>query len=358
MSSRGSLTLFSIRRIPIRLHWSVVVIAGFLGSGLGARYGAVGAAAGLAGFLGSILAHELGHALVARRFGIGTESIKLWALGGIARLEREAPSARAEGWIAAAGPLASLFLAVVAIGSWAVLGAAGVDASAVGLIGWLGAVNLLLAVFNMLPGAPLDGGHVLMAWRWSRHGDRWRAIREAGNAGKAVGLSLVGVSVVLMLNDVPALTLLITGGFIAVSAKAETMAAEVAQRLVGVRVGDITWFGVAQASTDTDADTMLWQRDRLGAAGVVAVVGADGALTGIVSEEQLLALPEWNRATISLASLVVPFAELARADPDEDMSVVLSRLNPAAPLVTVWREGRLLGVVPRKRLAAQLAGGA
>ena len=122
-----------------------------------------------------------------------------------------------------------------------------------------------------------------------------------------------------------------------------------------VRIRDLTWFGVAHSTTDTDADTMLWQRSRLGGAGVVAIVGADGTLTGIVSEEQLLAVPENERDHISLQSLMVPFADVASADPDEDLSLVLSRLNPAAPIVTVWREGRLLGVVPRKRLLAKLA---
>lgn len=352
---RSNLTLFRVKGTPVQLHWSVLLIAVFFGSSFAARYGAIGAVIGVIVFLGSILAHEIGHALVARRFGISTKSIQLWALGGVARLDRDAPTARAEGWIAAAGPLTSLAIGVVAIGAWLAATAAGVTAPLLGLVGWLGAVNLLLAVFNMLPGAPLDGGRVLRAWRWGRHGDRHLATREAANAGQAVGYSLAGIGVVLMLNGASGITLVLTGVFIALSAKAEAMASIVAERVAGVRVGDLTWFGVAQATNETDATTMLWQRSRLGGAGVVAIVGADGTLTGIVSEEQLLAIPEHERDDISMQSLMVPFADVASADPDEDLSLVLSRLNPAAPIVTVWREGRLLGVVPRKRLLAKLA---
>lgn len=355
MSARGNLTLFTVKGTPVQLHWSVALVAVFFGSGLADQYGAVGAVAGIAAFLGSILAHELGHALVARRFGVSTLSIQLWALGGVARLDREAPTARAEGWIAAAGPLTSLALAVTALGAWFAATAGSVAGGLIGLVGWLGAINLLLAVFNMLPGSPLDGGRVLKAWRWGRHGDRFRATREAGNAGQAIGYSLAGIGAVLMLNGAPGLTLAITGLFLALSAKAEIMSANVAQRLEGVTVRDLTWFGVAQASTDTDAHTMLWQRSRLGGAGVVAVVGADGQLTGLVTEEQLLAVPLADRAEVSLASLALPIADIARADLDEDLSLVLSRLNPLAPIVTVWREGKLLGVVPRKRIVAKLA---
>jgi CBS domain-containing protein len=99
---------------------------------------------------------------------------------------------------------------------------------------------------------------------------------------------------------------------------------------------------------------MWWQRQRLGGAGVVAVTREDGALAGIVSEEQLQAVPEERRPYVPLAQLMVPFTKLAKADPDEDLSDVLARLNPTAPVVTVWREGKLLGVVPRRRLMARL----
>ena len=117
---------------------------------------------------------------------------------------------------------------------------------------------------------------------------------------------------------------------------------------------DLTWFGIAHASTDTDADTMIWQRSRLGDAGGVAVEGLDGKLAGLVTEAQLLALPEPMRPRVRLSSLMVPFSSLAQAGPDEDLADVLARVDPRRPLVTVWDHGELLGVVPEQRLLARL----
>jgi Zn-dependent protease len=350
----GSLTLGSFSDIPVRIHWSVVVLGLVFGSQLANRYGAVGAGITLVGFLASILAHELGHALVARRYGVTTDSIQLWALGGVARLDRDSPTPRADGMIAVAGPLVSLAIGAAAIGSAFGLDAVRWSGSAVELLAWLGAINVLLAVFNLLPGAPLDGGRILRALRWKRHGDRFRASREAADAGKALGWSMVGIGTVMIFNNLPGLMLVVTGLFIAVNAKAESMSVDVAERLQGVHVRDLTLFGIAHATTDTDADTMWWQRSRLGAAGVVAVEDADGHLAGLVTEAQLNALPAATRASVRLSALMVPFSSLVRAAPDDDLSSALARMDPRRPLVTVWLDGKLLGVVPEQRLLASL----
>jgi hypothetical protein len=111
---------------------------------------------------------------------------------------------------------------------------------------------------------------------------------------------------------------------------------------------------VAQAPSDTDAETMLWQRDRLGMPRVVAVHGPDGHLTGLVAEDQLWRIPEVRRASVRLAQLAVPFAKVARAQPDEALTDVLPRMNPASPLITVWRDERLIGVVTPDALARRL----
>jgi Zn-dependent protease len=346
----GSIPLGRFSGIPLSLHWSVLVVALLFGTSLAASYGPIGAIVAVVAFFASILVHELAHALVARRYGVATSQISLWALGGVARLDREAPTPRAEGWIAAAGPLASLAIGVVSLGTFAALLAGGVGGTPAAIVAWLGVMNIALAVFNLLPGAPLDGGRILKAVRWSRHGDGFRAAREAGTAGTAVGLSLAGVGVVMLFNGMPGLMLIVTGAFIAMSAKAESLATDVAERLQGTRVRDLTWFGIARATADTDADTMLWQRSRLGDAGIVAVEGPGGELAGIVSEDQLWALPEARRPYVRLSALMVPFDLVARAELDDDLSNVLSRVNPSAPVVTVWRDGALLGVVPRQRL--------
>ena len=336
------------------LHWSVAVVVVLVASNLLPTAGLLATVIGVLGFLGSILVHEMAHAVTARRYGVQTLSVELWALGGMARLDRESPSARADGWIAAAGPLSSLVLGVLfgaaAVGAHAV----GVGSAIVATLGWLGAINGVLAVFNMLPGAPLDGGRIVRAWRWGRHGDRYRASKESATAGQVIGWGMAGIALWLTFNGYPMIMLIVTGVFIGVNAKAESMSAAVQERLAGTRVRDLTWFGVAQASPDTDAETMLWQRSRLGASGVVAVRETDGSLSGLVVEERLEKVPESDRPFVRIAQLMVPFSRLAQAGLDDEVTDVLARINPSAPVVTVWDQGRLIGVVPAERLRARL----
>ena len=352
----GSWNVGRVAGINLNLHWSVALIGVLLGASLVYEIGWVAGVFSVALFLASILAHELSHALVARRFGVGTTAIELWALGGMARLDREAPTPKAEGFIAAAGPLASFAVAVASIGTWLALDAADAAPAVAGVFAWLGIVNVVLAVFNLLPGAPLDGGRIVKAVRWKQHGNRYRATRDAGAAGAVVGWALAGVGLWLSVTGRPGIWLLVTGVFIAVNAKAEAMASHAAERLDGVKVRDLTWWGVAAAGPDMDADSMIWQRQRLGNAGAVVVQRADGTPGGLVLEEQLWAVPDEQRPWVMLTQLMVPFASLAQADPDDDLSSVLPRLDPRRPVVTVWRDGRLLGVVPPARLRERLRG--
>ena len=348
MSATGSLSLGRIGGIPVRVHWSVGLVAILIGINLSAGFGPVAGLVAVVAFFASILAHELGHAFVARRHGVGTDSIQLWALGGMARLDRESPTPKADGLIAAAGPAVSLVLGGAAVGA--------AFAFSSPVLFWLGGINLLLAVFNMLPGAPLDGGRVLRAWRWSRTGDRFRAAREAGNAGRVLGWSIGLVGLGLTFNGYNGIFLAVVGVFIALSARAEIMSSHFAESLSGVKVRDLTWFGVAEAGDDVDADAMIWNRSRLGEAGAVALdVDGDGVLDGVVLEESLWAIPADQRALVMLDSLMVPFSQTAQASPDDDLSSILPRLDPLRPVVTVWSDGKLSGMIPPARLKERLA---
>jgi Zn-dependent protease len=363
---RGQLSLGRIARIPVHLHWSLLVVAALLGIGLAGSVlpgaepdvspAVAWAIAGvtIAVFFASILAHELAHALAARRYGVETDAIELWALGGLARLRDEAPSPRADAITAAAGPVTSLLLGGAFIGAAFAASAIGGSALLVAALAWLGIVNGVLALFNLLPGAPLDGGRLVRAWRWHRTGDRLRATDDAARAGQVLGWAVILVGMWLVLNGWGTLFLPLTGLFLLTSAKAEQMSVMAEARLAGVSVRDVTWFGIARAGGDVDAETMLWQRSRLGEAHLVAVESADGAVAGLVTEDQLWQVPEHNRPSVRLGQLAVPMSRIARASADEPLVAALRRTSPLRPLITVWGDGRLIGVVLPDVLARRL----
>jgi len=342
----GSISVGRLLGTTVRVHWTALAVAAILGVVLIGDLGVVAGCAGIVGFFAAVLLHELAHAAVARRFGIATLSIDLWGLGGLARLDREPPTPRADGWIAAAGPLANALAGgFAALAAW-LLDRGGASRDAVISLAWFAAVNLALAAFNLLPGAPLDGGRIFRALRWSHHGQRYRAMREAALAGTVLGWFLIAVGVGLIVHGRSGVWLLVSGVFMAISARVDAVTAVIGERLGPAKIHDITWFGVAEVGPDMDVDSMLWQRSRLGEAGAVAVRGAGGTLDGLVLEDEMWAVPSERRPWTMLTQLMSSLDRLPRADVDDDLASVLGAVNPLRPVITVWRDGRLLGVVP------------
>jgi Zn-dependent protease len=188
-------------------------------------YWAAAAAAALV-FAGSLLAHELAHSLVAQRNGVRVRSITLWMLGGVAELAGEPPNAVADLRIALAGPAASLAQAAVFGGVALAISYSGGSAVAVAAAVWLAVMNGALAVFNMLPGAPLDGGRVLRAVLWRIYQDRMRAAVAAARAGRYLGFAIiaVGLAELLVWGSLGGLWLMLIGWFLTSAARAEETA--------------------------------------------------------------------------------------------------------------------------------------
>jgi Zn-dependent protease len=345
---RFSLPVGRAAGATVRVHWTALVIAAMLGFALVVDLGAVVGTIGVISFFVAIFLHEVAHAVVARRFGIRTEAIELWGLGGMARLDRDPATPKAEGFVAAAGPLSN-----AVVGGLAVLVALVVDAfdmprAAVVSVGWFAVVNLALAAFNLLPGAPLDGGRIVRAVRWWQHGSRYRAMREAAYAGSILGWGLVALGVSFAITGRSGVWMIVSGLFVAMSARIDVLTAMIGERIGPAKINEFTWFGVAEVGPDMDVDSMIWQRSRLGGAGAVAIRGETGRLDGLVLEDQLWAVPADVRAWTMLTSLMAPLDRLPRADLDDDLAGVLPRVHPLRPVITVWRDGRLLGVVPPK----------
>lgn len=155
---------------------------------------------GAAGLFLSIILHELSHSLVARRFDIPIKGITLFIFGGVAHMEKEPPTARSELLMAIAGPIASLVLAVSFYLLASAARAAGLGEAITGVAGYLALINLVVAIFNMVPAFPLDGGRVYRAWLWGRLGDLNEATRRASSAGQTFGLILIALGVVSLFS--------------------------------------------------------------------------------------------------------------------------------------------------------------
>jgi Zn-dependent protease len=204
--------------------------------------------AGAFGYFLSLVLHELGHALVARRLGIGIAGIDLWFFGGLSKMRREPATPGEEFKIAAAGPAVTLVIAAAAI---AILFGSGHTLTeplsqsgmtpALGLVGWLALVNAALLLFNVLPAFPLDGGRMARAVIWRTTGDRNRATGWTGRAGQALAL-LVGLAGLLDLernHSSASLFTLVLAFFIYQAAGAAVVQGAIGKRIQNVRVADI-----------------------------------------------------------------------------------------------------------------------
>jgi Zn-dependent protease len=156
---------------------------------LGVRWLVAGFTAVL--FFGSVLVHELSHSLVALRHGLAITGITLFLFGGVSKMAEEPKSPGAEFKIAIAGPLTSIVLAAIFLGAARLLAPAPGGRVFATVFSWLGAVNGVLAVFNMLPGFPLDGGRVLRAGLWKGIANLGEATRIAATFGQALGILMI-----------------------------------------------------------------------------------------------------------------------------------------------------------------------
>jgi Zn-dependent protease/predicted transcriptional regulator len=248
-----TLRLGRVAGIPIGVHWSVLVIMALLVQGLATTvlptsapgqpnwvYWVTAVVASVL-FLLSLLAHELAHALVARHYGIRVQRVTLWLLGGVAELTDEAPHARADLFVAGVGPLTSVFAGAAFAGGVVAASTLGAPPVLTAALIWLALINGVLAVFNLLPGAPLDGGRVLRAILWRIHGDRDRASLVAARAGHGIGLLLViaGLAQVLFTGQLRGLWLAIVGWFLVSAATSEQASARYRALLGKVPVREV-----------------------------------------------------------------------------------------------------------------------
>jgi Zn-dependent protease len=324
-------------------------------------------------FFGSVLLHELGHAVVALRNGIGIVGIDLWMFGGVAKMRRDTDSPGLEFRVAAAGPLVTLLIAVACFGAAVLLSDVGAALDAglfaapdgdrtLAVLGYLGFINALLLVFNLIPGFPLDGGRIVRAIAWRITGDRTRATRFAARLGQGCSYLMIAAGAYFLLQGllITGIWLAFIGLFLGQAAKSAAAQSALSGRIEGVRVADVMddepVAAPAQLTLDRAHDELFL---RYGAPWF-PVVDAEGRLAGLLTRDAVEAVPDPQRPERTVASVMAADASAERSDlrigTEEPLESLLGRdgLQRLGALMAVDGDGRLRGVVTLDQVARAL----
>lgn len=361
-----SIRLGRVAGIDIGLHYSWVLIAVLLaGSFVGYFYETnpnwrprvIWSAAAVITllFFASLVLHELAHALVAKAFGMPVRTITLFALGGVANIERDAASPKAEFWMGIAGPVMSgaLGWAAAELASW--WGERTLPAlmsPPVAVLVSLSSLNFMLAVFNMIPGFPLDGGRVLRAVVWGVTGDGDRATRLSARVGQGVALAMFafGVWQFLAVGGIGGLWLALLGWFLLDAATASHAQVEIVAGLRGLRVGDVMSSECArvpaQASVQEFADDYVLKTGER-----CYVVEEHGRATGLVTASDLTQVDRGRWSQTTVGALKRPLHQLRAVSPETPVVQALETMGREdVNQLPVISAGRLEGVLSRSHI--------
>jgi Zn-dependent protease/predicted transcriptional regulator len=303
-------------------------------------------------FFVSVLTHELSHAMVARRLGHDVRRITLFIFGGMAQLTGEPRSPRAELAIAAVGPLTSLVLGGLFTALASGLEGTGTERLVVAMFGYLGFINIALAVFNLLPGFPLDGGRLLRAFFWHRSGDFKRATARAADwgGGIAIGIMALGGLEIFAGALVGGLWLIFIGMFLRGAAKAGYYGVALQQTLADTRVEDVMAQQVVTISPDSTLSEAVEDYFlRYGFAGFP--VASNGTIEGMLPLSRVQKCPADERPQRKVRDVMQPFDDSLVAAPEESAASALEKMTAAdSGRLVVLDHGRLEGIITRSAI--------
>jgi Zn-dependent protease/predicted transcriptional regulator len=343
--------------IPLKVHLSWLIVFGLISWSLAAGFFPaqlpdlpvwsywVTAVIAAAMFFVSIILHELGHSLVARHHGIGIASITLFVFGGVSQMKEEPRQARQELQIAIVGPLISLGLAAV-FGVLAGLLGGGEPTGLRVVLTYLALVNLLVAVFNMLPAFPLDGGRVLRAILWARSGDLLRATTTAARVGRVLALALIVFGGLRLLGgNFGGLWLMLIGWFVMQAGSAGLAQATLREALGGLRVRDVMTTEVRTVPAEASVHDLIedyFIRYTYGGYPVVR----NGRVVGLVTLHELRNTPVEDRAALGVERVMIPLEPRLVVDPETPVIDALNRMTTGgAGRLVVLEDGRLVGLI-------------
>jgi Zn-dependent protease/CBS domain-containing protein len=350
----------SIDGVEVRLDWTVLVIfwlltwslatAGLpnLASGYRTSEYWLLAVATTVAFFGSLLAHEFAHCIIARRQGLHVRDITLWLLGGVSTIEQEAQTPSGDLGLAIAGPATSFAIGLSAFAAAALSVAVGAPQLVVACAVWLGTVNVVLALFNLVPAAPLDGGRVLRAIRWRQTGDRQRAALDAVRAGRVFAFILMTLGFLEFFfgADVSGLWFLLLGWFLLNASRTEEMQVRLTRGLAATRVRDVMTADPITVRDHTSVEAVLHDYVLARHCSTFPVLDSGGRLSGLVTLGRLRAVPPAQRSTIRASEIAWPVEDLTIAAPDDLILDVLRRSAAGGDgRILVCRDDAVIGIV-------------
>jgi Zn-dependent protease len=368
-------TLFRVRgiRIGVDFSWFVVLfliifwLSGFYRDVLNDDQGATApyllAVASAALFFASILLHELGHAFVAMRNGIAVSSITLWMFGGVARLERDSDTPGTEFKIAVAGPLVTA--AIVAVCALIGLALAGGDevrraaltqqdtqtSGIAAMVIWLGSINLLVLIFNLVPAFPLDGGRMARALAWWRTGSRNTGTRFAATLGEWFGLFLIlaglGYFLVYRGDVLGGIWLAFVGFILRGAAKSAIAQTEITSRMEGVSVADVMDRDPVAIPEEASIEQALDEYFLRYRSPWFPVVDAAQHVIGLVDRPTADNVPAVERTSSSVSDVVARDSGSLTVSQDAPLESVLGNesLRRLGALIATDGDGRIRGVL-------------
>lgn len=303
-------------------------------------------------FFGSVVFHELSHSVVAKHYRIPVQSITLFVFGGLARIQKEPEKASQEFNIAIAGPLSSLFLAGCC---WLIARYYHGNELVVAAAQWLAEINFILAIFNLLPGFPLDGGRVFRGIVWAITHDFTRATRMASNAGRIIGYLMIFVGIWQALNGnwVGGLWTVFIGWFLLSAAQESFAQVAIRNSLNGVRAGDIMNRDVPVVPRDISLEEYVHEVLRTGHQ--YHVVTGAGNPVGLITLHAVRSVPRSEWSNTSIQAIMQPLDKIPAVSPNEPATNILERMQQEEiGQVPVVSDGQIVGIIGRDTILRAL----
>jgi len=356
---RGAWKIGTVMGIPIRIHFSWLIVFGLITWLLSSRYfpqvtpdlpfvsyWVSGVLAALLLFA-SVAFHELAHSWVAQRYRLKIESITLFIFGGVAQLKGEPPHPRAEFWIAVAGPLSSFFLS--ALFFFLMMNTEGGPKA---LFSYLTRLNLILGIFNLIPGFPMDGGRVLRSIIWGKKKDYFYATQKASSVGRGIALFLIFFGLFsIFTGGSGGIWLMFIGWFLYSAAQASYQQATLQEILSGIKVKDIMVREMQTLDPSISLDEAVDRYFlRFGYGGFPVM--DQGRFLGILTLKEVKNVPRQDWGRVKVSDVYVPHERRWEVSPEADVMKALElMIKEDKGRIAVTEKDKIIGLITRNGIA-------